>query len=101
MKPLGFLTGVVLGSAASIALVLLMIVVIFAFSASQQPAIDQEYPGLLASAGLFGVLAAAAGAAFAGLQRERPWRWVAQAVMWLVLAAIAWYYWPAGAWPGG
>ena len=60
-----------------------MVVVIFAFSASGQPAVGQEYPSLLASAGLFGVLAAAAGAAFVGLQRERPWRWVAQAGMWL------------------
>ncbi len=96
MRPLGFLTGVVLGSSASIALVLVMVVVIFAFSAGGQPAIGREYPGLLASAGLFGVLAAAACAAFVGLQRERRWRWAAQAGMWLVLAAIAWYYWPAG-----
>ncbi len=101
MRPLGFLTGVVLGSAASIALVLLMIAVIFAFSASQEPAIGQEYPGLLASAGLFAVLAAAAGAAFVGLQRERRWRWMAQAGMWIVLAAIAWHYWPAGPESGG
>jgi hypothetical protein len=100
MRPLGFLTGVVLGSAASIALVLLMVALVFAFAAGRQPAIGAEYPGLLASAGLFAVLAAAAGAAFVGLQRERPWRWLAQAAMWLVLAAIAWFYWPAGSWPG-
>ncbi len=79
MRPLGFLTGVILGSAASIALVLLMVVVVFAFAADGTSAIRDEYPGLLASAGLFGVLAGAAAAAFAGLQRERPWRWAAQA----------------------
>jgi hypothetical protein len=100
MRPLGFLTGVVLGSAASIALVLLMVAVVFAFSAGGQPPVGAEYPGLLGAAGLFGSLAAASGAAFVGLQRERPWRWLAQAAMWLVLAAIAWYYWPANAWPG-
>ena len=101
MRPLGFLTGVVLGSAASMAIVLLMVAVVFAFSAgSQAPPVGAEDPGLLAAAGLFAVLAAASGAAFVGLQRERPWRWLAQAAMWLVLAAIAWYYWPAGAWPG-
>jgi hypothetical protein len=97
LRPLGFLTGVILGSAASISLVLLMVAVIFAFSVGQQPAIGAEFPGLIAAAGLFGVLAAAAGAAFVGLQRQRPWRWAAQAGMWLVLAAIAWHYWPAGA----
>lgn len=94
MKPLGFLTGVVLGSAASIALVLAMVVVIFAWTAGQQPLVGREYPGLLVSAGLFAVLAAAAGAAFVGLQKERPWRWLAQAAMWLALAGIGWYYWP-------
>jgi hypothetical protein len=94
VRPLGFLTGVVLGSAASIAFVLAMVVVIFAFTAAQQPAVGREYPGLLVTAGLFAVLAAMAGAAFVGLQRERPWRWIAQALMWLALAAIGWYYWP-------
>ena len=94
MKPLGFLTGVVLGSAASIALVLVMVVVIFAVTASQQPSVSREYPGLLVAAGLFAVLAAAAGAAFVGQQRERHWRWIAQAAMWLTVAAIAWHYWP-------
>src|SRR5688572_2159037 len=101
MRPLGFLTGVVLGSAASIALVLLMIAVVFAFSVREQPSIRSEYPDLLASAGLFGALAATAAAAFVGLQRGRPWRWLAQSAMWLLLLAIAWYYWPAGAQPGG
>jgi hypothetical protein len=96
MRPLGFLTGVVLGSAASIALVLLMVVLTLALAASRQPAAVQEYPGLLASAALFGLLAAFSGAAFVGLQRERPWRWYAQAAMWLWLAGITWYFWPAG-----
>ena len=94
MGPLGFLTGVVLGSAASIALVLLMVVVIFALSAGARAAAGHEYPGLLAAAALFALLAALAGAAFVGIQRERPWRWFAQAAMWLALAGIAWHYWP-------
>jgi len=100
MRPLGFLTGIVLGSAASISLVLVMVVVVFAFAAGPQPAIGAEYPALLATAGVFGVLAAASGWAFVGLQRERRWRWWAQAAMWLVLTGIAWYYWPAGIMPG-
>jgi hypothetical protein len=101
MRPLGFLTGVVLGSAASIALVLLLVVLTLTLAASRHPVPGHEYPGLLASAALFAVLAAVAGAAFVGLQRERPWRWLAQSAMWLCLAGIAWYYWPAGDAPGG
>jgi peptidoglycan/LPS O-acetylase OafA/YrhL len=101
MRPLGFLTGIVLGSAASIALVLLMVAVVLAFPAGRQAAVEAEYPAVLATAGLFGLLAGAAAAAFVGLQRERPWRWAAQAAMWLALAGIAIYFWPEGARPGG
>jgi hypothetical protein len=97
LRPLGFLTGVVLGSAASIALVLLMVVLVYAFAGGRHPAIGGEFPGLLAAAGLFALLATAAAAAFVGLLRERPWRWAALGAMWLMLAAIAWYYWPQGA----
>ena len=100
MRPLGFLTGVVLGSAAAISLVLLMVVLTLALSGGQAPEISREYPSLAATAGLFGALAALAGAAFVGLQRERPWRWAAQAAMWLLMAAIAWYFWPTGGQPG-
>ncbi len=96
MGPLGFLTGVVLGSAASIALVLVMVVVIFALSSGSQPAIGAEYPSLLAAAALFAALAGIAAAAFAGLQRGRSWRWYAQAAMWLALVMLGWHYWPQG-----
>jgi len=94
MGPLGFLTGIVLGSAASIALVLLMVLVIFALSTGAQVALGREVPDLLAAAALFALLAAVSGAAFVGIQRERRWRWLAQAAMWLALAAIARHYWP-------
>ena len=94
MGPLGFLTGVVLGSAASIALVLAMVVVIFAVNAGAGAAVGAEYPELLGAAGRFALLAVAAGAAFAGLQRRTRWRWPAQVAMWLVLALVVWHYWP-------
>lgn len=87
----------VLGSAASIALVLVMVLVIFAITAGGQPAIGREYPPLVAAAGLFGLLALAAAFAFVGLQRARAWRWLAQVTMWLALVLIALYYWPDSA----
>jgi hypothetical protein len=96
MKPLGFLTGVVLGSSASIALVLAMVIVVFAFSAAGRAEIGHEFPAMLAAAGLFGALAGVAGAAFVGLARNRRWRWAAQAAMWIGIAAVGWYYWPEG-----
>lgn len=94
MGPMGFLTGVVLGSAASIALVLAMVVVIFAVNAGAGGAVRTEYPALLAGAGLFALLAVASAAAFLGLLRRSRWRWLAQAAMWLVFAGVAWHYWP-------
>ncbi len=100
MRPLGFLTGVILGSAAAISLVLLMVVLTLALSSGEAPEISREYPSLVTTAGLFAALAALSGAAFVGLQRERPWRWAAQAAMWLMLAGIALYYWPTGGKPG-
>ncbi len=92
--PLGFLTGIVLGSAASIAAVLVMVAVVFAVSSAEHPALTEEYAPLLQAALLFAILAAVSGAAFFGLQRRTHWRWPAQAAMWAVLALIAWFYWP-------
>jgi hypothetical protein len=43
------------------------------------------------------VLAGIAAAAFSGLQRGRPWRWYAQAALWLALGLTGWYYWPGSA----
>ncbi len=96
MRPLGFLTGVVLGSAASIALVLGMVIVIFALTGNQQAGRrPRSARGSWSPQAFSRVLAAAAATAFVGLQRERPWRWLAQVAMWLAMAFIGWYYWPA------
>ncbi len=95
MGPLGFLTGVVLGSAAAIALVLAMVVVVMTVATGAESTAGGEYPALLAAAGLFAGLAGIAGVAFFALQRHRPWRWYAQAALWLALGLTAWHYWPA------
>lgn len=94
MGPLGFLTGVVLGSAASIAAVLLMVGVIFLAASSDHPALLEEYGPLFRAAGWFTVLAVASAAAFYGVQKHTRWRWPAQAAMWATVAAIALAYWP-------
>lgn len=94
MGPLGFLTGVVLGSAASISGVLAMVLVVFLVVSSDHPALLQEYAPLVRAIVLFGILAAVAGVAFVGLQKGRSWRWIAQGAMWTTLALIAWSYWP-------
>lgn len=95
MGPLGFLTGVVLGSAVSISGVLAMVLVMFLLVSSDHPSLDQEYGPLVRAIVMFGVLAAVAGAAFLGLQKHHRWRWLAQGAMWATLVAIAWSYWPS------
>jgi hypothetical protein len=97
LGPLGFLTGVVLGSAASISGVLAMVLIVFLAVSSDHPALVEEYAPLLRAIVLFGILAAVSGAAFVGLQKNRPWRWAAQGAMWAALAAITWSYWPGNA----
>lgn len=97
MGPLGFLTGVVLGSAVSISAVLAMVLVMFLLVSSDHPALVQEYRPLVRAVVLFALLAVVAGLAFFGLQKRRGWRWLAQGAMWAGLAAIAWSYWPSDA----
>jgi hypothetical protein len=94
---LGFLTGVVLGSAVSISAVLAMVLVMFLVVSSDHPSLIQEYRPLVRAIVLFGVLAVLAAAAFFGLQKRRRWRWLAQGAMWSALVAIAWSYWPSDA----
>lgn len=94
MGPLGFLTGVVLGSAVSIAVVLGMILVIYLMLATDHPRVLEEYGGLVQALVLFSILTAASAVAFLGLQRRTGWRWVAQGAMWLAFLGIGFYYWP-------
>ena len=84
-----------LGSVASFPGALAMVLLVFLVVSSDHPALLEEYAPLVRAVVLFAVLAAVAGAAFVGLQKKLPWRWLAQGAMWATLAAIAWSYWPA------
>ncbi len=94
MKPLTIITGVVLGSAASITLGLAVVMLIFVLSGLDQPRIRDEFSPLAGSVGLFALLTACSAASFVGLLKARRWRWWAQAAMWGVLLLVGLYYWP-------
>ena len=95
MRPLTIITGVVLGSSASITLGLVVVMLIFVLSGLDQPRISDEFEPLAASVGLFAILTAFSAASFIALVKERTWRWYAQMAMWATLLVIARYYWPA------
>ena len=95
MKPLTIITGVVLGSAASITLGLAVVILIFVLSGLDQPRIRDEFPPLVSSVALFALLTVVSAASFVALVKHQRWRWWAQALMWALLVAIGLYYWPA------
>jgi hypothetical protein len=94
MSPLAVLTGIIMGSAVTIAIGLAMVVVVFLSLGGEQPDLNREYGHLMTSFGLFFALSMVSSYAFVGVLRERPWRWRAQAGMWLVIAGLVLYYWP-------
>ncbi|HUO82219.1 MAG TPA: hypothetical protein VM616_05105 [Gammaproteobacteria bacterium] len=92
MNPLAFITGILLGSAGSIALGLVVVCFIFLVLGTEHPRLAAELGPLLASAALFVVMTVVCGVSFIGLIRRRRWRWLAQGVMWTgVLLVVAYY----------
>lgn len=94
MHPLAVLTGIVLGSAVSITVALTLTLVVFMLLPEYAPRIGEEFPPLLRALGGSALLAALAAAAFFGEVKRRPWRRVAHAVLWGLLAVGAWWIWP-------
>jgi hypothetical protein len=94
MSPLAVLTGIILGSAVTIAIGLAMVLVVFLLMAGEYPQFARESPSLLKSFGLFLTLGFVSGYAFVATLRQASWIWYAQAATWLTVAALCLYYWP-------
>jgi hypothetical protein len=94
MRPLTVLIGIVMGSAVSLAVGLLLtwIVLLFLPEYSEQTAAERG-PLALAIA-IFGLIAAAAATSFYGEIRERRWRFLAHAATTVLLSLAVWTYWP-------
>jgi hypothetical protein len=94
MQPLAVLTGILLGSVASIAFGLAVSVLVSVVVAPDAPQLAAELGALWRHTLLFAGLTVLCAAAFIGLLRRRPWRWYAQAAMWIGLAGAVLVYLP-------
>lgn len=95
MKPLTVLLGIVLGSAVALAVSLAMTGVVFMLLPEYSARLQGEKLPLLKALAWSWSIATVAGASFIGELRGRAWRRPAQILLLLLLAALAWRYWPA------
>ena len=94
MRPLAVLNAIVFGSAAAITFGLVGVLVIFLVLQGEYPQMRAEFPVLVRSSALFGLLAGVSGASLLGMLQDRRWRWLAHVSMLLVIAGITAIYWP-------
>ena len=94
MQPLTVITGILLGTSASIAVGLSAVLLIFFLLADEHARLQAEFRPLMLSTAAFILMTAVCAFSFLGLVQRRPWRWPMQAVMWIALGLIVLYYLP-------
>ena len=94
MKPLTVLIGIVMGSAVSLAVGLLMTFIVVLLIPEHADRLAAEKAPLVKAILLFTLLSTAAAASFYGEIRLRRWRFPAHVTMAAVLGAAFWMYWP-------
>jgi uncharacterized membrane protein YwaF len=94
MRPLAVLIGIVMGSAVSLAVGLLLTMIVILFIPEHADRLAAEKAPLVKAILLFTLLSASAAASFYGEIRTRRWRFPAHAAMVAVFSATVWMYWP-------
>jgi hypothetical protein len=94
MHPLTVVTGILLGSALSIAVGLAVVMLIFFLLAPDYPRLGAEIGALVTNTVIFLGLTAICAASFISLVKDLRWWWIAQAGMWALLGLIVLYYIP-------
>jgi hypothetical protein len=94
MRPLAVLLGIVMGSAVSIALGLVLTWIVLLLLPEARDRWANEQGPLLQALGLTLLLASASAASFYGEIRERGWRRGVQTGLVAILLLIGWVYWP-------
>ena len=94
MNPLTVVTGIMLGSAASIAAGLGVVVLIFILLSGDHPQVSAEIGALVTSAALFLAMTIVCAASFISLLKNLSWWWISQIGMWAGLGLIVLYFLP-------
>jgi hypothetical protein len=94
MRPLTVITGIVLGSSASITVSLGAVAFIVLVIGRDHPRLGNEFGALINSLLIFSAMTVISGLSFYGLLIRHPWRGMGQALMWLGVVATGTYYWP-------
>ena len=94
MRPITVLTGIIMGSCASIFLGIAVTLVIFLFLGPENPSLKREIGPLTLYAGIFLGLTALSTVAFVGQLLLKGWRWWAQAALLAALAGTVIYLLP-------
>jgi hypothetical protein len=95
MRPLTVLLGILMGSAVSLAVGLLLTwVVILLLPQNEQQFAPEQVP-LLRAVAVFTLFSAASAASFYGDLRLRSWRYLAHAATLAMLGVAVWLYWPS------
>jgi predicted lysophospholipase L1 biosynthesis ABC-type transport system permease subunit len=94
MRPLTVLIGIVMGSAVSLAVGLLLTWIVLLFLPEYAEELAEEQKPLAIAIAIFTLIAAAAAASFYGEIHERRWRWATHAMMAIFLTIAVWNYWP-------
>lgn len=94
MQPLTIITGILLGTTASLAFGLLIVAFITVLIGDEAPQLASELSPLLINVAIFSVLTAFCALGFLGVLRRKPWASTAQAIMWSALLYVGWHFWP-------
>ncbi|MFU8896025.1 MAG: hypothetical protein ACNA8J_06520 [Gammaproteobacteria bacterium] len=94
MHPLTVITGILLGSAASIALGLAVVMLMFLILSGEHPQVGAEIQPLVANTLIFVAMTMICAASFISLVKQQHWWWLPQAGMWAGLGFIVLYYLP-------
>lgn len=94
MKPFAVINAIIFGSATAITFGLTGVLIVFLVLKGQHPEMNSEMGDLLKGETAFVLLLLVSGVSLLGTLKERAWRHIAQAGMWLATAGIALLYWP-------